>query len=153
MADAQSNRPHRPKKEKKPHTGDKNPKAFAYAAPGKLKRQAARSTEVCKSRSCALSLLTFPGQRKAPPRTARRPSSRRSSPNYCRRRWPPWCRKNHSHQELDQTIHQADPLCAHRPSHSSHLEAQTPYVPRMSRRLARQHDRHCESSGHSVVVD
>ncbi|CAN9345504.1 unnamed protein product [Alternaria alternata] len=50
MADAQSNRPHRPKKEKKPHTGDKNPKAFAFSAPGKLKRQAARSTEVKEKR-------------------------------------------------------------------------------------------------------
>ncbi|KAI1552313.1 BMS1 GTP-binding protein required for 40S ribosome biogenesis [Pyrenophora tritici-repentis] len=50
MADTQSNRPHRPKKEKKPHSGDKNPKAFAYAAPGKLKRQAARSTEVKEKR-------------------------------------------------------------------------------------------------------
>ena len=49
MADAQSNRPHRPKKEKKPHTGDKNPKAFAFSAPGKLKRNAARSTEVFRS--------------------------------------------------------------------------------------------------------
>jgi hypothetical protein len=53
MADAQSNRPHRPKKEKKPHTGDKNPKAFAFSAPGKLKRQAARSTEVCQTSSYA----------------------------------------------------------------------------------------------------
>ncbi|KAI4923938.1 hypothetical protein J4E85_008095 [Alternaria conjuncta] len=50
MADAQSNRPHRPKKEKKPHTGDKNPKAFAFSAPGKLKRNAARSTEVKEKR-------------------------------------------------------------------------------------------------------
>ncbi|KAL1795747.1 hypothetical protein ACET3X_005971 [Alternaria dauci] len=50
MADAQSNRPHRPKKEKKPHTGDRNPKAFAFSAPGKLKRQAARSTEVKEKR-------------------------------------------------------------------------------------------------------
>ncbi|EMD62274.1 hypothetical protein COCSADRAFT_342480 [Bipolaris sorokiniana ND90Pr] len=50
MADQQSNRPHRPKKEKKPHTGDRNPKAFAFAAPGRLKKQAARSSEVKEKR-------------------------------------------------------------------------------------------------------
>jgi ribosome biogenesis protein BMS1 len=50
MADNQSNRPHRPGKEKKAHTGGPNPKAFAYAAPGRLKKQAARSTEVKERR-------------------------------------------------------------------------------------------------------
>ena len=153
MADAQSNRPHRPKKEKKPHTGDKNPKAFAFSAPGKLKRNAARSTEVCKSRSCAPLWLTCPGQRKAPPRPARRPSSRRSTSHHRRRRRPSRCRQNHSHQELDQTVHQADPLHAHGPPHSRHLKAPPPHVPRMSRRLARQHDRHRKGGGHSAVDD
>jgi hypothetical protein len=42
----QSNRPHRPAKEKKAHTGDKNPKAFAFNAPGKLQKQARRSHDV-----------------------------------------------------------------------------------------------------------
>jgi len=42
----QSNRPHRPVKEKKAHTGDKNPKAFAFNAPGKLQKQARRSHDV-----------------------------------------------------------------------------------------------------------
>ncbi|RAR01388.1 DUF663-domain-containing protein [Stemphylium lycopersici] len=50
MADQQSNRPHRPKKEKKPQTADRNPKAFAFSAPGKLKKAAARSTEVKEKR-------------------------------------------------------------------------------------------------------
>jgi hypothetical protein len=50
MADNQGNRPHRPNKEKKAHTGGKNPKAFAFNAPGKLKKAAARSTEVCETR-------------------------------------------------------------------------------------------------------
>ncbi|KAL6708032.1 Glycoside hydrolase 2 (Mannanase, beta-galactosidase) [Coniothyrium glycines] len=49
MAD-QSNRPHRPSKDKKAHAGGHNPKAFAYAAPGRLKKQAARSTEVKEKR-------------------------------------------------------------------------------------------------------
>jgi hypothetical protein len=45
MAD-QGNRPHRTTKEKKPHTGGPNPKAFAYAAPGRLQKTAARSHDV-----------------------------------------------------------------------------------------------------------
>jgi ribosome biogenesis protein BMS1 len=42
----QSNRPHRKVKEKKAHTGDKNPKAFAFSAPGRLQKQARRSHDV-----------------------------------------------------------------------------------------------------------
>ncbi|KAH7371377.1 ribosome biogenesis protein-like protein [Pyrenochaeta sp. MPI-SDFR-AT-0127] len=49
MAD-QGNRAHRPAKEKKAHSGGPNPKAFAYAAPGRLRKQAARSTEVKEKR-------------------------------------------------------------------------------------------------------
>jgi hypothetical protein len=49
MADAdQSNRPHRKTKEKKAaHSGAPNPKAFAFATPGRLQKQAARSHDVC----------------------------------------------------------------------------------------------------------
>ncbi|KAL8883773.1 MAG: hypothetical protein Q9215_008027 [Flavoplaca cf. flavocitrina] len=43
----QANRPHRKAKVKKKHTGDKNPKAFAFASPGKLAKQAARSHDAC----------------------------------------------------------------------------------------------------------
>ncbi|KAF2198108.1 ribosome biogenesis protein-like protein [Delitschia confertaspora ATCC 74209] len=51
MADAdQSNRPHRKSKEKKAHTGGPNPKAFAFSAPGRLQRQAARSHDVKEKR-------------------------------------------------------------------------------------------------------
>ncbi|KAI8941563.1 hypothetical protein NX059_002778 [Plenodomus lindquistii] len=50
MADSQANRPHRPAKEKKAHSGGPNPKGFAYAAPGRFKKQAARSTEVKEKR-------------------------------------------------------------------------------------------------------
>ncbi|KAL8706792.1 MAG: hypothetical protein Q9201_000218 [Fulgogasparrea decipioides] len=46
----QANRPHRKAKVKKKHTGDKNPKAFAYAKPGKLQKQAARSHDVKEKR-------------------------------------------------------------------------------------------------------
>ncbi|KAF2136755.1 uncharacterized protein K452DRAFT_279441 [Aplosporella prunicola CBS 121167] len=50
MAD-QANRPHRAKKEKKkPATGGTNPKAFAFAAPGRLQKQAARSHDVKEKR-------------------------------------------------------------------------------------------------------
>ncbi|KAF2473014.1 ribosome biogenesis protein-like protein [Lindgomyces ingoldianus] len=50
MADDQSNRPHRKMKEKKPHSGGPNPKAFAFAAPGKLQKRAARSHDVKEKR-------------------------------------------------------------------------------------------------------
>ncbi|KAL8658775.1 MAG: hypothetical protein Q9202_007430 [Teloschistes flavicans] len=48
----QANRPHRKAKVKKKHTGglNKNPKAFAYAHPGKLQKQAARSHDVKEKR-------------------------------------------------------------------------------------------------------
>ncbi|GAB7354629.1 hypothetical protein MBLNU459_g5065t1 [Dothideomycetes sp. NU459] len=50
MADNQAHRVHRPTKEKKAHTGDRNPKAFAFANPGKLQKQAARSHDVKEKR-------------------------------------------------------------------------------------------------------
>ncbi|KAI9741518.1 MAG: Glycoside hydrolase 2 (Mannanase, beta-galactosidase) [Claussenomyces sp. TS43310] len=49
----QSNRPHRAskeKKKKKPHTGERNPKAFAFANPGRLQKTAARSQDVKEKR-------------------------------------------------------------------------------------------------------
>ncbi|KAJ4987028.1 ribosome biogenesis protein [Stagonosporopsis vannaccii] len=49
MAD-QANRPHRKGKEKKAHSGGPNPKAFAYAAPGRLAKQGARSQDVKEKR-------------------------------------------------------------------------------------------------------
>lgn len=71
----QANRPHRKTKEKKKHTGgefsqsynpqpailtsttDSNPKAFAYANPGRLAKQAVRSHDV----SCDPFDLSCPG--------------------------------------------------------------------------------------------
>jgi len=52
MADNQANRPHRPAKKKKKQRapGEKNPKAFAFNAPGKLQRSAARSQDVREKR-------------------------------------------------------------------------------------------------------
>ncbi|KAH9213327.1 hypothetical protein DL95DRAFT_524607 [Leptodontidium sp. 2 PMI_412] len=48
----QNNRAHRPSKEKKKtkHVGDKNPKAFAYANPGRLAKSAARSHDLKEKR-------------------------------------------------------------------------------------------------------
>ncbi|KAJ4353657.1 Glycoside hydrolase 2 (Mannanase, beta-galactosidase) [Didymosphaeria variabile] len=47
----QANRPHRKQKEKKaPTSGERNPKAFAYSAPGRLAKQAARSHDVKEKR-------------------------------------------------------------------------------------------------------
>ncbi|KAL8988432.1 MAG: hypothetical protein Q9177_002496 [Variospora cf. flavescens] len=46
----QANRPHRKTKVKKKHDGDRNPKAFAYAKPGKLQKQASRSHDIKEKR-------------------------------------------------------------------------------------------------------
>ena len=47
----QANRPHHKTKEKKnKHTGDRNPKAFAYANPGRLAKQAVRSHDIKEKR-------------------------------------------------------------------------------------------------------
>ncbi|KAI1142194.1 DUF663-domain-containing protein [Hypoxylon sp. FL0543] len=46
----QTHKPHRKSKEKKKHTGDHNPKAFAFSRPGKLQRAAARSHDVKEKR-------------------------------------------------------------------------------------------------------
>ena len=48
----QANRPHRKtkEKEKKKHTGDRNPKAFGYANPGRLAKQAVRSHDIKEKR-------------------------------------------------------------------------------------------------------
>ena len=46
----QANRPHRRTKEKKKHTGDRNPKAFGYANPGRLAKQAVRSHDIKEKR-------------------------------------------------------------------------------------------------------
>ncbi len=48
--DDQANRPHRKTKEKKKHTGDRNPKAFGYAHPGRLAKQAVRSHDIKEKR-------------------------------------------------------------------------------------------------------
>ncbi|TVY50693.1 Ribosome biogenesis protein bms1 [Lachnellula cervina] len=46
----QKNRPHRAPKEKKKHTGDRNPKAFSFANPGRLAKTAARSHDIKEKR-------------------------------------------------------------------------------------------------------
>ena len=48
--DGQANRPHRKSKEKKKPSEGRNPKAFAFATPGKLRKQAARSHDVREKR-------------------------------------------------------------------------------------------------------
>ncbi|KAF9730895.1 hypothetical protein PMIN06_005835 [Paraphaeosphaeria minitans] len=51
MSETQANRPHRkPKDKKAPITGERNPKAFAFNAPGRLAKQAARSHDVKEKR-------------------------------------------------------------------------------------------------------
>ena len=46
----QANRPHRKSKAKSKSASRSNPKAFAFAAPGRLKRDAARSSEIKEKR-------------------------------------------------------------------------------------------------------
>jgi hypothetical protein len=152
MAD-QGNRPHRTTKEKKPHTGGPNPKAFAFATPGRLQKTAARSHDVCRLLDPQKALLTGTGQRKAPPRSSRRPPPRRSTPNHCRCRWPSRRRQNYTHQVAHPSLHQADPLSPDRTAHSRHIETAASYLYGMSRRLARQHDRHCKGCRYCAAHD
>ncbi|KAF6829522.1 ribosome biogenesis protein [Colletotrichum musicola] len=46
----QVHKPHRKAKEKKGHTGDRNPKAFTFSNPGKLAKSAARSSDIRERR-------------------------------------------------------------------------------------------------------
>ncbi|KAK7218716.1 hypothetical protein V2G26_006719 [Clonostachys chloroleuca] len=64
----QVHKPHRKSKEKKPakHTGDKNPKAFAFANPGRLARTAARSQDIKEKRLHVPLVDRLPDE--APPR-------------------------------------------------------------------------------------
>lgn len=64
----QANRPHRKTKERKKHTGDRNPKAFGYANPGRLAKQAVRSHDVRNSRlETTVSTDLYVDQRETPP--------------------------------------------------------------------------------------
>jgi hypothetical protein len=152
MAD-QGNRPHRTTKEKKAHTGGPNPKAFAYATPGKLHRQAARSHDVLSPFDSDKSILTCTGQREAPPRPSRRPPARRGTPDHRRCRWPTRCWQDHPHKVSHPSLHQTDPLYSVGTSHSRHLETATPHLHRMSCRLARQHDRRRKGGGYRFTHD
>ncbi|POR39490.1 Ribosome biogenesis protein bms1 [Tolypocladium paradoxum] len=63
----QLHKPHRKAKEKKkPHTGEPNPKAFAFARPGKLQKQAARSQDIKEKRLHVPLVDRLPDE--APPR-------------------------------------------------------------------------------------
>ncbi|RSL49896.1 hypothetical protein CEP54_012217 [Fusarium duplospermum] len=65
----QVHKPHRKskdRKEKKEHTGERNPKAFAFARPGKLQRQAARSQDIREKRLHVPLVDRLPDE--APPR-------------------------------------------------------------------------------------
>ncbi|KAL7796521.1 DUF663 domain-containing protein [Trichoderma ceciliae] len=64
--DDQAHKPHRKSKEKKQHTGDRNPKAFAFSKPGKLQRQAARSSDIKEKRLHVPLVDRLPDE--APPR-------------------------------------------------------------------------------------
>ncbi|RKF62229.1 Ribosome biogenesis protein BMS1 [Erysiphe neolycopersici] len=48
--DEQANAPHRASKAKKKHIGDRNPKAFSFANPGRLSKKAARSHDIREKR-------------------------------------------------------------------------------------------------------
>ncbi|KAG6000727.1 hypothetical protein E4U54_001304 [Claviceps lovelessii] len=62
----QLHKPHRKSKEKKKHTGDHNPKAFAFSKPGKLQKAAARSQDIKERRLHVPLVDRLPDE--APPR-------------------------------------------------------------------------------------
>ena len=142
MAEQQSNRAHRAPKEKKQHSGGPNPKAFAYAAPGRLQKQAARSHDVrlqdrtrrsCQRDVCADTKI---GQRKAVPRAAGGSSTGRSTTYYCRRRRTARSRKDHSDQVSGPSLHKTDPFASDRTPHSGHIEKTTTHLHRDACRLS-----------------
>ncbi|KAG6039520.1 hypothetical protein E4U41_002490 [Claviceps citrina] len=62
----QLHKPHRKAKEKKKHTGEHNPKAFAFSKPGKLQKAAARSQDIKERRFHVPLVDRLPDE--APPR-------------------------------------------------------------------------------------
>ncbi|KAG5914713.1 hypothetical protein E4U42_000349 [Claviceps africana] len=62
----QLHKPHRKSKEKKKHTGDHNPRAFAFSKPGKLQKAAARSQDIKERRLHVPLVDRLPDE--APPR-------------------------------------------------------------------------------------
>ncbi|KAG6003055.1 hypothetical protein E4U21_002408 [Claviceps maximensis] len=62
----QLHKPHRKSKEKAKHTGDRNPKAFAFSKPGKLQKAAARSQDIKERRLHVPLVDRLPDE--APPR-------------------------------------------------------------------------------------
>ncbi|GAB0132713.1 hypothetical protein EsDP_00001141 [Epichloe bromicola] len=62
----QLHKPHRKSKEKKKHTGENNPKAFAFSKPGKLQKAAARSQDIKERRLHVPLVDRLPDE--APPR-------------------------------------------------------------------------------------
>ncbi|OAQ63192.1 ribosome biogenesis protein [Pochonia chlamydosporia 170] len=62
----QVHKPHRKSKEKKQHSGDRNPKAFAFSKPGKLQKTAARSQDIKERRLHVPLVDRLPDE--APPR-------------------------------------------------------------------------------------
>ncbi|PHH79688.1 hypothetical protein CDD80_4053 [Ophiocordyceps camponoti-rufipedis] len=62
----QVHKPHRKAKEKKKHSGDRNPKAFAFSNPGKLQKTAARSQDIKEKRLHVPLIDRLPEE--APPR-------------------------------------------------------------------------------------
>lgn len=124
-------------------SADKNPKAFAFANPGKLQKQATRSHDAC---SLILShymqcLMNPTGQRKAPPCSSRRSPPCRTSPYHRCSRWSSRRWENHSHQVSHQAVHKTCPLSPRWSSYRGHIQTTTSNVPRMPLRLPRLHDR------------
>lgn len=88
---------------------DKNPKAFAFANPGRLAKTAARSHDVL---ICSYNILTrslrmlmrFADQRKAIPRPSSRSHPRRTPATTRHHCWSTWCRQDNSAEVIGQAL-------------------------------------------------
>ena len=130
---------------------DKNPKAFAFANPGRLAKSAARSHDVCIEPD-SQHLLTSADQREAPTCPSNRPNPRRTSSTTCHNRWTPRRRKDNTPQIPRQTIRKRNPLRPPRTHHSSNFEAATPDIRRMSQRT-RSNGGHVKGGRHRAPDD
>ena len=171
----QTHRPHRPSKEKKKHahTGgsslnslqslfwrklncflDRNPKAFAFANPGRLAKTAARSHDVG-----FLKVLAHPlpadfseDKRKKISCTSSRSHTRRTPSTTGHHRWPSRCWEDNSSKVAGQEICEGNAVKSPRADHSRHIEEAAIDICRMSER-SRGNGRHVQGGRHSAAHD
>jgi len=113
MSEPQSHQPHRPVKARKSEKIEKgkNPKAFAYATPGRFAKQAARAHDVSilTHFNCTFLLTIGLDQRETLTCPACRSITRGSAPDHCRSGRTVWGWKNDADKVFDKTVYETNP--------------------------------------------